>query len=375
MENNANFTQKRILVYGQIPPPYHGTNVMSEFLLRALVNLGYNAKLTEKVFSKEIEEVNKITFIKLFRFFSTLFRFTKNILIFRPNLIIFFISATKVGLIAEFIFQFLSRIFHIPYVLYLHSKGYMNIYSESSIWRMIIPAIFRPVAACFILGDILKEDIKYFYAGKIYILPNCYNNFQAREQEKVAGSSIKILFLSNLTEKKGLFTLIKSISEVISELKNVRFIIAGPWQDDYLKEKTSILVNQNRLQGFISFLGPIHGKEKDDLFFSSDIFVFPTNYPFETGGLVSLEAMRAGLPVITTSIGALPEIVIDGETGFIIPPENPVILAEKIKLLISNSDLRKQMGIKGQQRFNNYYSFTAYTKNLRNIMDEVFIEK
>ena len=73
----------------------------------------------------------------------------------------------------------------------------------------------------------------------------------------------------------------------------------------------------------------IHGKEKENLMVLSDIFVFPSYYERETFGIVNIEAMSWGLPVITSNEGAISEIVQDGITGFIVNPKSPEEIAAR----------------------------------------------
>lgn len=361
----------RILVYGQIPPPYHGSNVMTSIFLKALNKIGYSAKLSQKMFSKDVTEVNRITPVKLFRLLFTLGRFLYNLIEYRPDLVVFFISATRIGIVVDGMFIFLTQIFNVPYVLYLHPRGHGDIYSNSLFFRKFILKIFKSAIACFVLGKIFQSEIQSFYKGKIYILPNCLEENSSVKKESI--TITKVLFLSNICESKGIFTFVKSIPFIISENKNIEFVIAGPWQDEKLKNIIFDFIKQNNLENFVKFVGPVYGKEKEDMFQSCDIFVFPTNYPLEALSLVILEAMQAGLPVIASNIGALPEVVLDGKTGFVIQPENSNVLAEKVKILIKNPSLRFQMGMESRERFLNYYSFEVYTKNLGTIMNEILI--
>jgi glycosyltransferase involved in cell wall biosynthesis len=217
---------------------------------------------------------------------------------------------------------------------------------------------------------VFERDISGFYKNKIYILPNCLIN-RLQEKVKKPDQFIKVLYLSNLYESKGIFTLIRAIPNVIAKNRGVKFLIAGPWQEKSLKDKVLNYVKSNRLNSNIEFLGAVYANQKEELFQGSDIFVFPSHYPFEAFGLVNLEAMQVGIPVITTNIGALSEMVLDGRTGYIIPPKNPDILAEKINLLVEDPHLRRKMGRAGRERFLSMYSFDAYSSNIQEIFNDL----
>lgn len=361
---------KKILLYGQLPPPQHGSNIMTLTLFKALMKLGYHVKVSNKRFSKKIHEVNKISLVKFFRLFSMLWRYNGDLVRFRPDLVVFFISATKIGLLTEGFFVAFTNIFHIPYVLYIHNNGHKAIYWQGRLGRWIVGLVFDRAKACIVLGKVFEKDIGSFYKNKVYILPNCLMKTMP-EKEKKSDPCINVLYLANLYESKGIFTLIRAIPRVLVEKRNVKFLIAGPWQDEKVRTNVIDYVKRNKISANVEFLGAVYGQQKEELFIKSDIFVFPSHYPLETFGLVNLEAMQAGIPVITTNIGAMPEIVKDGRTGFIIPPKKPNILAEKINLLVKDLDLRKTMGLEGKRRFNAMYSFDAYSSNIQEILNDL----
>jgi glycosyltransferase involved in cell wall biosynthesis len=84
------------------------------------------------------------------------------------------------------------------------------------------------------------------------------------------------------------------------------------------------------------------------LYADADVFVLPTR--FEPFGIVFVEALAAGLPVIATSISAIPEIVADGEAGLLIPKDDAAALAERLEALLTNAELRRRLGENGPQR-------------------------
>jgi glycosyltransferase involved in cell wall biosynthesis len=97
------------------------------------------------------------------------------------------------------------------------------------------------------------------------------------------------------------------------------------------------------------------GEQKELYLLDTDIFVLPSwseGFP-----LVILEAMAAGCPVISTRVGAIPEVVLDGVTGILVEKQNPQQLAQAMITLIENPDLRRQMGQAGRKRFEEHFTF------------------
>ncbi|MFC2161155.1 glycosyltransferase family 4 protein [Acidobacteriota bacterium] len=362
---------RKIFLYGQVPPPQHGSNIMTLTLFKALTKLGYHVRVSNKGFSKKIHEVNRISPVKFFRFFSVLWRYCLDLVSFRPDLVVFFVSATKIGLLVEGLFVTFTNILRIPYVLYIHNNGHKKIYGQGRLGHWIVGRVFFRAKACIVLGKMFQKDIGSFYKKKIFILPNGLLT-ALPEKGKKSDPNINVLYLANLYESKGIFTLIRAIPQVLEKKQNVKFLIAGPWQDERVRTNVIDYVERNKISANVEFLGAIFGQQKQELFLKSDLFVFPSHYPLETFGLVNLEAMQAGIPVISTDIGAIPEIVLNGQTGFIIPPRNSNILAEKINVLLDDPQLRKTMGSEGKRIFNEKYSFDAYSSHVQGILNNLF---
>lgn len=87
----------------------------------------------------------------------------------------------------------------------------------------------------------------------------------------------------------------------------------------------------------------------------ADVFVLATRWEGFPRSI--LEAMRAGLPVVATDVGGCRESVVDGETGFLVPKEDPVQLRDRLRILMDSPELRVQMGQKGRKRFEENYTF------------------
>jgi glycosyltransferase involved in cell wall biosynthesis len=81
--------------------------------------------------------------------------------------------------------------------------------------------------------------------------------------------------------------------------------------------------------------------------------------------------MQVGLPVIATIEGAIPEIIDDGITGFLVDKSSPKQIAEKIQLLIDNPDMRSRMGIAGRKKYEEKYTLEIFEDNLKKVFEEV----
>ena len=98
---------------------------------------------------------------------------------------------------------------------------------------------------------------------------------------------------------------------------------------------------------YVNFLGFVEHERMPAYYAQADLLVLPSRR--EGFPLVLPEAMASGLPVVATTVGGVPEIVTDSETGLLVPPENPRALSEAINSLLNDPDRMKAMGIRGRK--------------------------
>jgi glycosyltransferase involved in cell wall biosynthesis len=366
----------KILVFGQTPPPVHGSNIMTSVFLDALKELGLKHRLVNKHFSKSSKEVEIFKPMKIVRLFKVYMDFLNHLVKFRPNLIVYFISSRILGLLPDSIILLTAHIMKIPFILYVHGKGHDQ-NNAHLVGGFIYRAILSKAIALLILSEKLKADVN-FISNNIYILPNCLpqDNHNLQEDifsilKKEESHKLKILFLSNLYESKGVMTLLNAIPLILNENSDIEFNFIGGFSDETFEDKVYSLINNMGLKTNVQFLGPQYGKNKFEEIYKSDILVFPTNN--DVFPLVLLEAMASGLPVISTNIGAIPEIVDHDITGLVIPPKNPELLAENILKLTENRVLLESMGVNGRKKYLKEYSFNAYKNNLEKIVNDIVI--
>lgn len=161
---------------------------------------------------------------------------------------------------------------------------------------------------------------------------------------------INLLYLGNLSRAKGIVTLINALKIIKKDYTDIKLVLCLDIPvDEYHKRDLNIKnqIKEMELEENIVPLGIV--ENLPDLMSQSDIFVAPFQNTQEPADypLSILEAMACELPVVSTNVGGIPEIVKDNEFGLLVEPENPVELANKIIYLLKNDAIRIKMGQKG----------------------------
>jgi colanic acid/amylovoran biosynthesis glycosyltransferase len=175
-----------------------------------------------------------------------------------------------------------------------------------------------------------------------------------------------VVAVGRLIAKKGFVDLIRACGLLAERGKWFRceIIGEGPLEND-LREK----IQQLKLQDRVALAGARPQHEIRERLVEASVFVLPSVIDPE-GGMdnlptVIMEAMATGLPVISTAIGGIPEMVIEGETGFLVPPRDAVALADVIEKLIGDAILARKMGRAGHERAKKLFSIERNVRELR----------
>ena len=217
--------------------------------------------------------------------------------------------------------------------------------------------LFERVSKITVMHDNLANKLfKYgFEKSKIHVIPHGIDltEFDTIDAKKLKGieekyidkSKINILFATTLTPHKGVIPLIKAANILINEYNlDVKFILSGRTDiNPKFVEEVKQFIKSNDLGRNVTITGFLPYDELKALYLLSDIFVYPL---LGYGGVAMciLEAMAAHLPIIATNIGGLSMQVRDGWNGFLVEPGNEKQLADKIKYLVEDDEIRKEMG-------------------------------
>lgn len=162
-----------------------------------------------------------------------------------------------------------------------------------------------------------------------------------KEQDLTSCSNtpLSILFVGWLIRRKGVDILIRAVQRLVGEGLNIRLVIVG---DGPQRQALGALVSQQDLQQSVTFAGRVSNADINPYYAEADVFV-SMSYS-ESFGQALLEAMRAGLPVVSAANVGSREIVTDGVDGFLVSPGNVDSLVERLRTLASDPNMRAELG-------------------------------
>ncbi len=167
------------------------------------------------------------------------------------------------------------------------------------------------------------------------------DKYKVKRQFGLNPDDIAIVSVGRLYARKGLFTLIESMPTVIKKYPKAKFIISGKGQSDEMKKLIAHATRLGVIDNMV-FTGYTPDKELPKLYQAADVFAFSTFY--EHHPFAVLEALATGLPVVTTSVGGIPETMQNGKNGFLTQPFNRQQFADRILYLLDHPAEAAEMG-------------------------------
>jgi colanic acid/amylovoran biosynthesis glycosyltransferase len=204
---------------------------------------------------------------------------------------------------------------------------------------------------------------------KIHHLGTKPEFFDYKERIYSPKRAVRILSVARLSEKKGLEYSIRAVSKLIQEsCRDIQYSIAGEGE---LRNDLEKIISDAGMQEHIFLLGAKDQAGVKELFDQTDIFLLASvtaeNGDQEGTPTVLVEAICCGIPVISTYHSGIPDIITDGESGFLVPEKDIDALKEKLGYLIDHPETWAQMGRKGREHFDKEFNVDVLNQRLENI--------
>lgn len=356
-----------------LPPPIHGSAMVSQFIKDSkLINDEFDMDFINLSTSRKMDEIGKTSPLlllkKLGRFILSFIYCFWLLLTNKYELCYCAITCHGTGFLKDTPFVLLCKLFRLKVVIHQHNKG-MSKCVDKWPYRWLLPLVYSNTKV-MLLSWYLYDDIsKIVSRNQILICPNGIPKITHNVDSVEKNNTIpRLLFLSNLVESKGVFVLL----DACKILKDKGYSFVCDFVGGETKEITRIefenAILSRCLTYNVQYHGPKYGLEKEYFWNTCDIFVQPT---FEDCfPLTIIEAMQHKLPVVSTTEGAIRDMVKDGENGFICNRYDAEALADALEKMISNKHLRFEMGIKGYEMYKKCFTLDVFEKRIKDIFVE-----
>ncbi|WP_013320744.1 glycosyltransferase family 4 protein [Gloeothece verrucosa] len=192
----------------------------------------------------------------------------------------------------------------------------------------------------------------------------------AREKLLIDPDAKVILYVGRFDRRKGIETLVRAVGRPeVRKHEKLQLIIVGgsqPGQIDGLeRERIETIVEELGLEKITFFAGQISHSELPNYYAAADVCVIPSYY--EPFGLVTIEAMASGIPVVASDVGGLRFTVVSSKTGLLVESKNSPAFAEAINRILSDPAWGKELGRAGQRRVNSFFSWDGVASQMEDL--------
>ncbi|MFC1687628.1 glycosyltransferase [Patescibacteria group bacterium] len=269
-----------------------------------------------------------------------------------------------------FIGSLISKIRGIPLVITLHGSD-VAIMKSSCIFKFLGTISLKQASKVICVSSYLKKEIQPFIqdTNKVFVFPNGLGVAEKfMDAEKTTHDAPTLLWIGRFSDEKNVSLLLDIIERVLKKFSSAKLYLVGSGpQEEFLKKE----VMKRSLDSHVIFTGKISPQNTYKYYAQSDVFVLPSHR--EGFGVVLIEAMATGVPVVASNVGAIPEIVDNNQTGFLAESNNAKDFAEKILLLLENEDLCKSFGNRGKEKVKNNYLWRDVSQNIhRHIYSDIW---
>lgn len=364
---------KKVLVIGQTPPPYGGQAVMIEQLLNCSFS-SVEFFHVRMAFSEDMDSIGRFRFRKVVHLFEVIFKIYAIWMRKRPDVLYYppagpdkipFFRDAAILIACRWLFR--RTVFH------FHASGISILYNElGSISRYLFRLAYTKPDVAIRTSSLNPDDGVALKARSSIVIENGlpveYLPYQEIMNKRKSHEIPIILYVGALYESKGISVLIEACKLLRQSGEVFHLNCVGRFESADYESEIRRKIESEHIADYISFPGVLSGREKWKAYATADIFCFPSFFESESFGLVNIEAMQFGLPVVSTDWRGIPSVIDEGKSGFLVEIKNAQQVAERLSLLIGNMDLRELLGKRGREIFIERYSEEIWRKK----MDRIF---
>ena len=358
-----------------LPPPVNGVSLISEQVVNSRrLHEQFNLQVLPLRSSSSISDIGKLRPAKFLRIFTQVWELCRCCWIHRPVVVYFTLTPNGAAFYRDLLYVAIMKLFRVRRLYHLHGKGILRALT-GTVAKVSYAWAFNGAEVILLSPALLVDAAQVLQHSSYHFLANGITDpWRDGHNPKIKqGGPPRILFFSNLVVNKGIFVLLDALAMLVERGIPFQAAFAGVWESPAVEAEFACIVQEKGLKAVVELCGPKYGEQKRHTFAEADIMAFPTYndaYP-----LVVLEAMSHGLPVVSTYEGAIPDMVRDGENGFLVPVKDPAAVADCLLKLIVDPGLRTKMGQAGRNRYEQEFTQSVFEQGLLEILSKCVAQK
>lgn len=293
-------------------------------------------------------------------------------------------SQSKNGFIRDYLIIGLCKLFKVKVVAHQYGANYNQLLQSLNDKGMKrLTNMLDYVSIIIVEGQYMKEQYSFLpnYNNKVFIIPNglpSVGESALKAKHYEYEMPFKVFYLSNLIWSKGYFDVLKAADILVNERnRNVEFIFAGTFMSSADDPQPGIsnaisfkaFIKEHRLESVVKYYPGLYGKEKDEAFALSNVFVLPTYYINEGQPVSIIEAMAYGCVPVVTEYRHIP-MMVTNDNGCFVKPQNPEQIADVIIKLMNNPVEYSEKSQACIQDYLEKFTFDKYTNRVIDCMNK-----
>lgn len=353
-------SQRTVLFVAPIPPPVHGAAYAMQFILTGRVAERFRLRHVDSRFADDVGSLQKFSLDKVFRLCRYSGQIARHSLFGGVDGVVLTPTFYFKPFLKDAVFIWLCRLLGRRVTAWIHMDFRAMKFDSLPRWgRWFVKTTLRQCHRVVVPADGLIPFMPdWIDKSRLSAVPNGLPDHPPFARPDRADRPLRVLYLSNIEDNKGWRTFLEAARAVGREYPSVEFVLHGAAMLGVTDDDVRIEIARDDLGGRLRWLGPAIGDAKWQAFGSADVFCFPSWH--EAFPLSILEAMCAGLPIVTSDVGAVADAVVDDEGGIIVPPRDCAALADGLRRLLADAGLRERMGAFNRARWEAQYTVDAY---------------
>jgi glycosyltransferase involved in cell wall biosynthesis len=364
-----------LLVIGPTPPPHHGMTTFTLALLgSATLRARFRLVHMETADRRSHENMGRLDAHNVMLGLRHAAVLAWLLARHRPDLVYLGVSQNRWAYVRDAVFMTLCRLARVRIFTHLHGGGFRAFYEGSGRpMRWLIRRTSWWLAGAGVLG----EGLRWIYEelvpeDRIHVVANGVADlFPEGAPERAGTRPPRITYLGTLIRSKGFPDLLRVMARLRAAGVEATLVLAGPWNSEEERGEAEAAVARDGLGDAVEMAGVVDGEAKRRLLADAAIFVLPTRYPPEGQPLSILEAMSAGLPVVSTPRAAIPDMLDHGVTGLMVPEGDDAALEAALRRLVESPSERAAMGAAGRAKYLKGFTEEKMIERLSAVMDTV----